>query len=252
MQSIVLEDQLFTKNDISHIFYTPDGDAEYLVIRMHGLPGRSPQQESRLLGKLLTDVGIAYFTFDFPGIRKSKGYYTYRNSYNLAKSILEYFAQDHGEIYPKIGIYGESFGGSISVSLSNSSSLISALFLWSPVLNFEVLSKELHIPLIIKFMEESGAIRLPHYDDFASAFATQMRLNPPEKSHGIFIKIPSKIFTSDSDLLFPPKLIYKQLESKYHHVIQTCDNLDHNLSKNDAALRLSKLARDFFIENLMA
>ena len=249
MQSRTFDDEIFSK--ISHIFFSPETETEALVIRMHGLPGRSPFSETQLLGKCLTDVGIAFFAFDFPGIRKSEGYYTYRNSYNIAKKVLDYFATEHEEIYPKIGIYGESFGGSISVCLTNFSSIVSALFLWSPVLNFNFLSSEIQIPLIIKFMEDSGAIRLPHYDDFAGAFATQLQLNPPENSHGIFNRIPTKIMCSDTDLLFPPDLIKKQLNEQYHKIISEEKGLDHNLSYNNAAIKISNIATDFFIINLL-
>ncbi|MHA2252510.1 MAG: alpha/beta hydrolase family protein [Candidatus Kariarchaeaceae archaeon] len=249
MQSRTLDHEVFS--NVSHLIFEPDDEADALVIRMHGLPGRSPDKEGPLLGKFLTDKNIAFFAFDFPGIRETKGYYTYRNAYTLAKSVLEYFANEHEEIYPNIGIYGESFGGSISVSLSNSSPSISALFLWSPVLNFKELSKEIELQHIIKFMEDSGAIRLPIYDDFAQAFTTQLELNPPERAHNIFDKIPVKIVTSDSDLLFPPFVLKKQLDVKYHDILDRQDNLDHNLNKFGASLKLSTLAGEFFHEHLV-
>ena len=249
MQSRTFDDEIFSK--ISHIFFSPETETEALVIRMHGLPGRSPFSETQLLGKFLTDVGIAFFAFDFPGIRKSEGYYTYRNSYNIAKKVLDYFATEHEEIYPKIGIYGESFGGSISVCLTNFSSIVSALFLWSPVLNFNVLSSEIQIPLIIKFMEDSGVVRLPHYDDFFAAFQTQLTLNPPENHHKIFEKIPTLITCSDTDLLFPPSVIRKQLDHKYHSLLEVQSNLDHNLERNNSSTKLAEVAKSFFEKSLL-
>ncbi|MHA2170195.1 MAG: alpha/beta hydrolase family protein [Candidatus Kariarchaeaceae archaeon] len=249
MQTSLLNDARFS--GVSHIFYLPEINVEALVIRMHGLPGKSPHQEHELMGKLLTDVGVAYFAFDFPGIRESKGYYTYRNAFNLAKTILDYFIYDHEDIYPKIGIYGESFGGSISVSLSYKNSSISSLFLWSPVLHFQILSKQLEMKHIIRFMEDSGVVRLPIYDDIDEAFSTQMNVNPPEASHLVFNRIPVRICASEGDILFPPSVIRKQLASEYHSCIQEVPNLDHNLNRRDAANKLASIAQNFFIETLL-
>jgi alpha/beta superfamily hydrolase len=221
------------------------------VIRLHGLPGRSPVEETNALAKQLTDIGISYFAFDFPGIRESEGFYTYRNSFNLAKEIINYFATEHDDIYPKIGLYAESFGGSIALCLANASSIVSSLFLWSPVLNFEVLSNEINMNLIVKFMEDSGVIKLPHYDDFGEAFAIQMSINPPENSQKVFDKLPAKILASSSDILFSPTLIKKELDNQYHHLIQIEDNLDHNLMRNESALKVAVYARNFFLNTLL-
>ncbi|MCE7735995.1 MAG: hypothetical protein GPJ54_14025 [Candidatus Heimdallarchaeota archaeon] len=251
MRQLELKEGIFEEYNLSNILFLPDGMTEALVIRLHGLPGRKPSEELNTLAKMLTDVGIAFFAFDFPGIRESEGFYTYRNSFNLAKKIIEYFATEYDEIYPKIGLYAESFGGSIAVCLANASSIVSSLFLWSPVLNFDVLSKEINMNLIGKFMEDSGVIKLPQYDDFAKAFAIQMSINPPEYSQEVFEKLPSKILTSKSDILFSPNLIKKELDPKYHHIIQIEENLDHNLAKDDSALRVSEIARDFFLENFL-
>lgn len=251
MRQIELNEGVFEENNLSNIFFLPDGTTEALVIRLHGLPGREPTEETETLGKLLTDVGVAFFAFDFPGIRSSEGFYTYRNSFNLAKKIIDYFATEHDEIYPKIGLYAESFGGSIAVCLANASSVVSSLFLWSPVLNFNVLSKEINMNLIGKFMEDSGVIKLPHYDDFGKAFALQMSLNPPELSQEVFGKLPSKILTSTGDFLFSPTLIKKELDPIYYDIIQIEDNLDHNLAQNSSALKVAQIARDFFLESLL-
>ncbi len=247
-----LNQGIFENNALSNIFFEPEEETEALVIRLHGLPGRNPGEETNTMGKMLTDVGISYFAFDFPGIRESEGYYTYRTAFNIAKEILNYFGTEHDDIYPKIGLYAESFGGSIAVSLANASSIVSSLFLWSPVLNFDVLSKEINMNLIGKFMEDSGVIKLPHYDDFGKAFAIQMSVSPPEYSQEVFDKLPSKILTSTSDILFNPSLIKKELDPKYHDLIQIEDNLDHNLIKNDSALKVAQIARDFFLENLLS
>ncbi|MHA2031948.1 MAG: hypothetical protein ACW99Q_21460, partial [Candidatus Kariarchaeaceae archaeon] len=176
-------------------------------------------------------------------------FYTYRNSFNLAKEIINYFATEHDEIYPKIGLYAESFGGSIAISIANASSIVSSLFLWSPVLNFNVLSKQINMNLILKFMEDSGVIKLPHYDDFGEAFSMQMSINPPENSQEVFSKLSAKILTSSSDILFSPALIKKQLDDQYHELIQIEDKLDHNLAKSDSALRVAQIARDFFLND---
>ena len=100
-------------------------------------------------------------------------------------------------------------------------------------------------------MEDSGVVRLPHYDDFFAAFQTQLTLNPPENHHKIFEKIPTIIMSSDTDLLFPPSVIRKQLEEKYHELLQVQKNLDHNLEKNDSAMKLANLAKAFFEINLL-
>ena len=247
-----LNDGIFANKSLSNILFEPDVESEALVIRLHGLPGINPTEETNNMGKMLTDVGITYFAFDFPGIRKSEGFYSYRSAFNTAKKILSYFGTEHDVIYPKIGLYAESFGGSIAVSLANASSIVSSLFLWSPVLNFDVLSKEINMNLIGKFMEDSGVIKLPHYDDFGKAFAIQMSVSPPEYSQEVFGKLPSKILASNSDFLFSPNLIKKELDPKYHDFIQIEENLDHNLTKNDSALKVAQIARDFFLENLLS
>ena len=246
-----LNQGIFANNSLSNIFFEPDEESEALVIRLHGLPGKTPEEETNTMGKMLTDVGIAYFAFDFPGIRESEGYYTYRTSFNIAKEILNYFGTEHEEIYPKIGLYAESFGGSIAVSLANASSFVSSLFLWSPVVNFKILSETINMKLIGKFMEDSGVIRLPQYYDFEETFRIQMSISPPEESQDVFGNLPSKILSSNTDILFSPRLIEKQLKHQYHHILQIEDNLDHNLVKNQSALRVSKIAQEFFLDSLL-
>lgn len=117
------------------ILQKPDTQTSRIAILAHGFTGSKEGPHSGLfpmLSKKLVDNGFAVLRIDFRGTGESDGYFvdmTVKDeSSDLVRAID--FVKEIG--YEKIGIIGESMGGTVSVTAYNEK--INCMVLWYPAI----------------------------------------------------------------------------------------------------------------------
>lgn len=86
-----------------------------IVVLCHGLNSGKDSKTNLEIKKILDRNGIATLRFDFFGHGESEGDPKDRNVAEFVEDILGAFAYLRGRGYPKMGIFGASFGGVAAV-----------------------------------------------------------------------------------------------------------------------------------------
>lgn len=120
------------------IWHIPEKKTDRAIILAHGITVDKDETGIfiRLAEKLCTE-GFAVFRFDFSGHGESEGS---PEGMTITKEIQDMDAAVDfvKKQYPNIGLLGASFGGGIAtLFVSENESLIKALCLWNPVLNYD-------------------------------------------------------------------------------------------------------------------
>lgn len=108
--------------------------SKFLVILVHGFTGSKEGPESKmfpLTTKKLLENGFSVFTFDFVGSGESDGKFrdmTVGGEVQNLKTVISYMRQLG---FQKIGLVGESLGGTISIKCSK---YVDSIVLWYPAI----------------------------------------------------------------------------------------------------------------------
>jgi uncharacterized protein len=110
------------------------------VLFCHGLAGHRIGKHRMYvsLSECLSRVGIASFRFDFRGSGDSEGEFaemTLNGEVSDAVKAFEFLAEQPGIDPDRIGIFGRSFGGAISILAAHKFGSVKSIALWAPVFN---------------------------------------------------------------------------------------------------------------------
>ncbi len=114
-----------------------------IVIVMHGFASskHGTNRSHVMLAEQLAKLGIATLRFDFRGAGDSEGTISSISLEDLiddAVNVCEYVRQLEGVDTERVGIFGSSLGGAISVLAANRFPEIRSLVLWAPVASGEL------------------------------------------------------------------------------------------------------------------
>lgn len=111
-----------------------------IVICMHGFASHKvgTNRSYVSLAEKLCEAGIATLRFDFRGCGDSEGHLASMTLDNFVSDAVAAYEYIRGLGYHKIGFFGSSFGGAISVMAANRLQTIQSLALWAPVASGEL------------------------------------------------------------------------------------------------------------------
>ncbi len=192
------------------IFNEPEKETNTCVITCHGLLASKDSQKYIMLSEALVLQGISSLRFDFRGCGESSGKLESSHITNRTKdldAIVNYIVQELG--INKLGLFGSSMGGFLSISLASKNSNIKALV-------------SLAAPISISELFFANNSDIDFYEVEGFGFGREF-LNDI-KAHGNLsneiinnITCPTLIFHGDLDPLVPithAERLYNSLKSK--------------------------------------
>ncbi|MEJ2720048.1 MAG: alpha/beta hydrolase [bacterium] len=99
-----------------HGWLVPASDSGRIVLLLHGNAGNISHRLDLL--RILHDLGLSVFIFDYRGYGRSGGRISERGSYLDARAAYRYLVEEAGADPDNIVFFGRSLGGSIAVELA--------------------------------------------------------------------------------------------------------------------------------------
>jgi uncharacterized protein len=101
-----------------HSWFIPAEAAEFTILLSHGNAGNIGHRLDKI--KILHDIGLDVFIYDYRGYGKSKGFPSEKGFYRDIHGAYDYLVKEAGIPHEKIILYGESIGGAVSLELARS------------------------------------------------------------------------------------------------------------------------------------
>jgi dipeptidyl aminopeptidase/acylaminoacyl peptidase len=248
------------RTEILHgILYLPDnGDASRdknksfpLVIRINGMPGYSPEEDEQRFVHHFTKNNIAYFTFDHQGVRKSSGIFTYYDAQANSERVVDQLVH-HSEINSsKIGLLGESFGGTMALCNAVRDNRIQCLAIRSPVFDTEIIQKHPFFNALIKIWTRNKQMRFPK-SDWKKKYIEQTKQYNPDRLADKLTK-PFYLIAGNKDQLLPEhgfRQLFEKINSN-DKKLDIINEADHNFSDKIQFQEMCEKIVNFFIKHLI-
>jgi len=221
-----------------------------LVIRVNGMPGKSPEEDEQRFAHYFVENNIAYFTYDHQGVRTSSGIFTYYDAQANIEQVINQLVY-YPKINPlKIGLLGESFGGAMALCHAVRDNRVRCLAIRSPVFDTEIIPKNPLFKFFIKALTRNKEMRFPEVD-FKKAYLEQTRQYNPDRLANKLTK-PFYLIAGNKDALFPEHgfhQLFNKVKSE-HKKIDIIDGANHNFTdKNHFQMMCEKIV-DFFNNHL--
>ncbi|MFW9873533.1 MAG: alpha/beta hydrolase family protein [Candidatus Thorarchaeota archaeon] len=253
MRKEIIEIEIRTEI-LQGILYLPDiKDAQIfsinnfpLIIRVNGMPGKSPEEDELRFAYHFVNNNMAYFTYDHQGVRRSTGIFTYHGAQANIEQVINQLVY-HPEIDPlRIGLLGESFGGAMAFCHAVRDKRVQCLAICSPVFDTEIIPKNPLFKFFIKALTRNKEMRFPD-GDLKIKYAEQTRQYNPDRLADILIK-PFYIIVGNKDVLFPEygfHQLFNKVKSK-NKKIDIIEGANHNFTDKNHFKRMCENLIDFF------
>ncbi|MFX1277801.1 MAG: alpha/beta hydrolase family protein [Promethearchaeota archaeon] len=217
-----------------------------IVIRVNGMPGKSPEEDETRFAHLFVNNEFAYFTYDHQGVRKSTGIFTYYDAQANIENVINQLVH-HPEMNPiKIGLLGESFGGAMAFCHTVRDKRVKCLAIRSPVFDTEIIPKNPLFKFFIKALTRNKKMRFPE-GDLKKKYAEQTRQYNPNRLADKLAK-PFYLIAGNKDVLFPESgfhQLFNKVKSE-NKKIEIIDGADHNFTDKNHFHLMRKNIIDFF------
>ncbi|MHA1585051.1 MAG: alpha/beta hydrolase family protein, partial [Promethearchaeota archaeon] len=240
------------KENLHGILYFPDDHKSPLplIIHINGMPGKSPEEDEKRFATEFVNQGLAYYTYDHQGVRESSGIFTYYDAQENLEKVIDYLVQDSRIDPTHIGLFGESFGGSMAFSQSVRDNRIKCLTTRSPVYDTDIIPKLPFFTDLTKIWARNKQMRFPDLD-LKSIYLDQTREYNPMKL-GNRLKMPYYLIAGDHDELLQADGFTRLFEivkssKKNFDLIK---GANHNFSNPHQFKEMRKKIIQFFKENL--
>ncbi|MHA2197010.1 MAG: alpha/beta hydrolase family protein [Promethearchaeota archaeon] len=258
MEKLVME--INVRSETLHsILYLPNNNEHKtkinnpfpLVIRVNGMPGKSPEEDEQRFAHYFVDNGIAYFTYDHQGVRTSSGIFTYYDAQGNIEQIIDNMVR-YPKINPlKIGLLGESFGGAMALCHTVRDHRVKCLAIRSPVFDTEIIPKNPLFKFFIRALTRNKKMRFPDVD-FKEAYAEQTKQFNPKKLAPNLSK-PFYLIAGNKDALFPEQgfhQLFNKVKSE-DKKIEIIDGANHNFTDKIHFQMMCEKIVEFFHNHLV-
>lgn len=222
-----------------------------LVIRVNGMPGKSPKEDELRFACHFVNNNIAYFTYDHQGVRGSTGIFTYYDAQANIEQVINQLVY-HPEIDPlRIGLLGESFGGAMAFCHAVRDKRVQCLAIRSPVFNTEIIPKNPLFKFFIKALTRNKEMRFPD-GDLKIKYAEQTRQYNPVRLADKLLK-PFYLIAGNKDVLFPEHgfhQLFNKVQSE-NKKIDIIDGANHNFTDENHFQQMCENLIDFFDSHLV-
>ena len=223
-----------------------------LVIRVNGMPGKSPEEDEQRFANYFVENNIAYFTYDHQGVRTSTGIFTYYDAQANIEKVIDQLVQ-YPKINPlKIGLLGESFGGAMALCHTVRDNRVKCLAIRSPVFDTETIPKNPLFKFFIRALTRNKEMRFPDVD-YKEAYSEQTKQFNPNKLANYLTK-PFYLIAGNKDALFPENgfnQLFNKVKSKKKK-IEILDGADHNFTDKNHFQMMCEKVVDFFRIHLVS
>jgi len=221
-----------------------------LVIRVNGMPGKSPEEDEQRFAHYFVENDIAYFTYDHVGVRQSTGIFSYYEAQSNIEKVIDLLVQDP-KINPlKIGLLGESFGGAMALCHTARDNRVKCCAIRSPVFDTEIVPKNPLFKFFIRALTRNKEMRFPDVD-FKKEYAIQTKQFNPAKL-ATYLTKPFYLIAGNKDALFPEKgfhQLFNKIKSK-EKKIEILDGANHNFTDKNHFQQMCRNLVDFYHTHL--
>ncbi len=254
MEKIIIE--IKVRSEILHsILFLPEsknGKLFPLVIRVNGLPGKSPEEDEQRFAQYFIENNIAYFTYDHQGVRTSTGVFTYYDAQANIEEVINILVHNP-KINPlKIGLLGESFGGAMILCHAVRDKRVKCLAVRSPVFDTEIIPKNPLFKFFIRALTRNKEMRFADID-FKKEYSKQTKQFNPDKLANFLTK-PFYLIAGNKDALFPEKgfhELFNKVKSK-EKKIEILDGANHNFTDKNHFQTMCEKVVEFFNIHLVS
>jgi len=220
-----------------------------LVIRVNGMPGKSPEEDEQRFAHYFVENNIAYFTYDHQGVRTSTGIFSYYDAQANIEKVIDQLVH-YPKINPlKIGLLGESFGGAMALCHAVRDNRVKCLAIRSPVFDTEVIPKNPLFKFFIRALTRNKEMRFPEVD-YKEEYSKQTKQFNPKKLANYLIK-PFYLIAGNKDALFPENgfhQLFNKVKSE-EKKIEILEGANHNFTdKNHFQMMCEKIINFFRIQ----
>ncbi|MCG3252958.1 MAG: alpha/beta hydrolase [Candidatus Heimdallarchaeota archaeon] len=241
----------YYNSNLSAMFFYPNNGSDRcpVVCKAHGLISNKFEKEEEL-ATMLTDEGIAYFTFHFTGFFESTGDFRIQTQLTNLDYIITYLT-NHPKVDPKrIGLLGVSMGAAIAVCHASRDPRISSVVLQAPLFDFDFVVNYPEFTAMMEGLALTGMVRLP-LEGAKEELVQDIKGNNPLHCINRICPRPLLIIAGENDTFMPLSGIKKLFEkAQSPKEFKLVENADHNLSNYFARFETFNLIKEFFIDNL--
>ncbi len=241
----------YYNSNLSAMFFYPNNGSERcpVVCKAHGLISNKFEKEEEL-ASMLTEEGIAYFTFHFTGFYESTGEMSIQTQLTNLDYIITYLA-NHPKVDPKrIGLLGVSMGAAIAVCHASRDPRISSVVLQAPLFDFDFVVNYPEFTAMMEGLALTGMVRLP-VDGAREELVQDIKGNNPLHCINRICPRPLLIIAGENDTFMPLSGIKKLFEkAQSPKEFKLVENADHNLTNYFARFETFSLIKEFFSDNL--
>ena len=242
----------FRSEKINGFLYLPKADKQVpLIIRLNGMPGTDPKKEKERIAKDFTNNNLAYFAFDYTGVRSSSGLYEYISSHENINKIVTYLAKHPKIDSSRIGLFGESFGGAMALCHATRDTRIRCIALRSPVYDTEKIPRMKIFDGLAQMWQRDKQMRLPKVNLKKEFQYQTQHYNPMKQASSL--EVPIRIITGDKDEILPERQIkrmYDKVPSSLDKDFKIVEGANHNFSNKEHFDVMKNYVIDFFTEKL--
>ncbi len=241
----------YYNSNLSAMFFYPNNGSDRcpVVCKAHGLISNKFEKEEEL-ATMLTDEGIAYFTFHFTGFFESTGDFRIQTQLTNLDYIITYLT-NHPKVDPKrIGLLGVSMGAAIAVCHASRDPRISSVVLQAPLFDFDFVVNYPEFTSMMEGLALTGMVRLP-LEGAKEELVQDIKGNNPLHCINKICPRPLLIIAGENDTFMPLSGIKKLFEkAQSPKEFKLVENADHNLSNYFARFETFNLIKEFFSDNL--
>lgn len=230
------------------------------VLFCHGLAGHRIGKHRMYvsLSECLSRVGIASFRFDFRGSGDSEGEFgemTLQGEVSDAVKAFEYLTiQDHVDPN-RIGIFGRSFGGAISILAAHKFGNVKSVALWAPVFDAEQWEEQWEMfethQIDEKTRHELMRIngQLPSIAFYKEMFSMNLRQEVEALNH-----VPMQLIHGEKDprvgIEHSEKYVEVRKNAKAHTDFIKLEHSDHDFTHPEEKLHAINMTCQWFAKTL--
>jgi alpha-beta hydrolase superfamily lysophospholipase len=241
----------YNNNNLSAMFFYPNNvsDKYPVVCKAHGLISNKFEKEEEL-ATMLTDEGIAYFTFHFTGFFESIGEMSIQTQLTNLDYIITYLTNHPKVDSKRIGLLGVSMGAAIAVCHASRDPRISSVVLQAPLFDFDFVVNYPEFTAMMEGLALTGMVRLP-LEGAKEELVQDIKGNNPLQCINKICPRPLLIIAGENDTFMPLSGIKKLFEkAQSPKEFKLVENADHNLTNYIARFETFNLIKEFFTENL--
>ncbi|MBD3362510.1 alpha/beta fold hydrolase [Candidatus Dojkabacteria bacterium] len=226
---------------------------DFIVLLCHGYPSNKQREKYINLEKVLNTVSISTLRFDFSGQGESGGEFS---EFNLSQGIDDLQSVISSIIdkgFQNIGLWGNSFGGSVAIQVTPKFPEINSLCLTAPVIDWKDQKSKTKTKEEMNAWKENGFIRIKQREESKTLDIPYSFYQDSIQYNGYKafseIQVPILIIHGNRDEKVPISLSKKAEELNSNAKLVILEGANHHFSDKKHLDLLMGFSTEFFLRN---